>query len=183
VSLSTFTAGTAVAYDSSNAQAVFGAPGVTVREVAWHHVAAVALRETLAAELLCSGRPLSLEGGGEVAYTGVAFTPEGMPVGHAALRWNDDDDIELQRVYVTPPYRCLATATALVTAAEQAAHALDARRILLRPGDQQPGDVRFWESAGYVRGSPLDPRCLEKVIIDEGYDHGLAAGSRRTLRW
>jgi GNAT superfamily N-acetyltransferase len=145
---------------------------VTVREVAWHHLAAVALRESLAAELLYSGWSASLPGqtparrGGVVAYTGVAFTPEGLPVGHAALRWSDDD-VELQQVYVTPSYRGSGTAAALLAAAEDAARALDARRILLRPDDQQPGEARFWEQAGYKSvGSipPLAAHCLEKVI-------------------
>ena len=154
---------------------------VTVREVAWHHLAAVALRESLAAELLYAGRAESLAGqpaaggGGVVAYTGVAFTPEGLPVGHAALRWSGDD-VELQRVYVTPPYRGSPTAAALLAAAEDAARALHARRILLQPGDQQPEDARFWEQAGYTRvGSapPLASHCLEKVIADSPPRHDL----------
>jgi GNAT superfamily N-acetyltransferase len=151
---------------------------VTVREVAWHHLAAVALRESLAAEMLVrySGRPAGLaaetpaQSAGAVAYTGVAFTPEGLPVGHAALRWNDDD-VELQRVYVTPPYRGSGTAAALLAAAEDAARTLRVRRIILRPGDQEPGDARFWERAGYTCvavippfPSALAPYCLEKVI-------------------
>jgi GNAT superfamily N-acetyltransferase len=146
---------------------------VNVREVAWHHLAAVALRESLAAELLYSGRSDGLPGqaparrGGVVAYTGVAFTPEGLPVGHAALRWSDDE-VELQQVYVTPPYRRSGTAAALLAAAEDAARALHARRILLRPDDQQPEDDRFWEQAGYTRAgsiAPLASHCLEKVIM------------------
>jgi GNAT superfamily N-acetyltransferase len=154
------------------------AEAVTVREVAWHHLAAVALRESQAAEMLVgySGRPQGpaaealSPGAGAVAYTGVAFTPEGLPVGHAALRWNDDD-IELRRVYVTPPYRCSGTAAALLAAAEEAARALHVRRIILRPGDQQFGDARFWEGAGYTRVASIRRgqstpahACLEKVI-------------------
>jgi hypothetical protein len=73
--------------------AVDGREPVTVREVAWHHLAAVALRESLAAEMLYSGPPQSPASGGAVAYTGVAFTPEGLPVGHAALRWNDFEKV------------------------------------------------------------------------------------------
>jgi GNAT superfamily N-acetyltransferase len=150
--------------------AVDGRERVTVREVAWHHLAAVALRETLAAEMLYSGPPQSPASGGAVAYTGVAFTPDGLPVGHAALRWSDDD-IELQRVYVTPPHRGSGTAAALLAAAEEAARALLVRRIILRPGDQQAGDAAIWERAGYTRVVSVRPcppahasQCFEKVI-------------------
>ena len=151
---------------------------VTVREVAWHQLAAVALRESLAAEMLVrySGRPQSLageapaQGGGAVAYTGVVFTPEGLPVGHAALRWNDNG-VELQRVYVTPPYRGSGAAAALLAAAEEAARAQYVGRIILRSSDQHPDDARFWERAGYTRVASI-PRgqsahvsqCFEKVI-------------------
>jgi GNAT superfamily N-acetyltransferase len=109
------------------------------------------------------------QGAGTVAYTGVAFTPEGLPVGHAALRWNQDD-IELQRVYVTPAYRGSATAAALLAAAEEAARALRVRRITVRPADQQPDAAGFWERAGFtcVATSPAcqsaPPPCFEKVI-------------------
>jgi GNAT superfamily N-acetyltransferase len=141
---------------------------VTVREVAWHHLAAVALREELAAELLLrsadriAGQPG--EAPARVAYTGVAFTQDGLPVGHAALRWNDDD-IELQRMYVTPPYRGSGTAAALLAAAEQAARELRVRRIVLRASDQQPGADPDWERAGYrrLRGS-APAQCFVKVI-------------------
>lgn len=160
------------------------ADAVTVREVAWHHLAAVALRESLAAEMLYSGRPQSLtsgprwaaspaDSGGAVAYTGVAFTQEGLPVGHAALRWNDDD-IELQRVYVTPRHQGSGTAAALLAAAEEAARALHVRRIILRPSDQQPGDAAIWERAGYTRITSVPPcqsahgsQCFEKVIAGD----------------
>ena len=154
---------------------------VTVREVAWHHLAAVALRESLAAEMLVRycGQPQSLmgeapaHGAGAVAYTGVAFTAEGLPVGHAALRWNDDD-IELQWVYVTPPHRGSGTAAALLAAAEEAARAMHVRRIILRPSDEQLDDARFWEGAGYMRVAsvPLSQgarasACFEKLITDD----------------
>jgi GNAT superfamily N-acetyltransferase len=150
-------------------------------EVGWHHLAAVALRESLAAEMLMrsSGRPqvsasdAHAQCRGAVAYTGVAFTPEGLPVGHAALRWNDDD-IELQRVYVTPPHRGSGTAAALLAAAEEAALALHVRRIILRPGDQLPGDAAIWERAGYTRIASVAPwqsahasLCFEKVITGD----------------
>ncbi len=150
------------------------APAVTVREVGWHHLAAVALREALAAEMLLHSadrlQTLAGEGpangAGTVAYTGVAFTQEGLPVGHAALRWNDDD-VELHRVYVTPSCRGSGTAAALLAAAEEAARGLHVRRIILRTSDQQPDAVLVWERAGYtpVPGySPHVSGCLEKVI-------------------
>jgi GNAT superfamily N-acetyltransferase len=150
------------------------APAVTVREVGWHHLAAVALREALAAEMLLRSAAWPAEVAGEtpaavagaVAYTGVAFNTEGLPVGHAALRWNDDD-VELQRVYITPPYRGSGTAAALLAAAEEAARELQARRIILRAGDEQPDAAGVWEQAGYTRvphHSPTVPPHFEKLI-------------------
>jgi GNAT superfamily N-acetyltransferase len=107
--------------------------GITVREVSWHHLAAVALREALAGEMLIrdadamlgAGGPAAVFGadGGTVAYTGVAFTADGLPVGHTALRWNAGD-VELAGVYVVPAHRDSGVTAALLAAAETAARGL-----------------------------------------------------------
>jgi len=110
-------------------------PAVTVREVPWHHLAAVALREALAGEMLVRDAAALLGPGGRaklfgadaatVAYTAVAFTEEGLPAGHAALRWNGSD-LELAGVYVLPAYRDSGVTPALLAAAEAAARGLRA---------------------------------------------------------
>lgn len=114
----------------------FGAPGtdITVREVPWHHLAAVALREALAGELLLRQGELPGVPGGPaapgagtfgasaatVAYSAVAFTGEGLPVGHTALRWIGDD-VGLAGLYVVPGHRDSGVAATLLAAAAQAA--------------------------------------------------------------
>jgi GNAT superfamily N-acetyltransferase len=108
---------------------------ITVREVPWHHLAAVALREALAGEMLLRDAETFLRPGGPgpvfgadagtVAYTAVAFTEEGLPVGHAALRWNGDD-VELAGVYVVPGRRDSGVTAALLAATEAAARGLRA---------------------------------------------------------
>lgn len=111
------------------------APGtdLTVREVPWHHVAAVAMREALGAEMLMSD-PRAMPGpdgpaafsadAGTVAYAAVAFTGDGLAIGHAALRWTGSG-VELAGVYVVPAYRESAATTALLAAAEAAASRLE----------------------------------------------------------
>lgn len=126
--------------------AISGSPGgVTVREVPWHHLAAVALREALAGEMLLRDADAVRSPGGlatvfgadaeTVAYTAVAFTDDGLPVGHTALRWNGGD-VELAAVYVVPAHRGSGVTAALMSAAESAARGLRAGRA---PGPQADG--------------------------------------------
>jgi GNAT superfamily N-acetyltransferase len=125
---------------TTNADSLLSVPGadITVREVPWHHLAAVALREALAGEMLVRGAEPSPGRGGlaavfgadarTVAYTGVAFTDEGLPAGYATLRWTDDD-VELAGLYVVPSHRDSGTSTALLAAAEAAARGLRGSRL------------------------------------------------------
>ncbi|WP_410813976.1 GNAT family N-acetyltransferase [Micromonospora sp. 067-2] len=94
--------------------------------------------------------PAEVVGAASVAWTGVAYTPAATPVGHAALRWHGDD-LELKRMYVVPAHRGRGVAALLLTAIEDAAAHLGARRIVLQTGDRQPDAVRRYERAGYVR--------------------------------
>jgi GNAT superfamily N-acetyltransferase len=152
--------------------------GVSVREVDWQHEAAVALRKVLASETqLRYGDQLSSRGAAAVAcsidvsalaYTGVAFAADGLPIGHAALCWNSDD-LELRAMCVTPFCQPAATGAALLAAAENAARRLGAKRVIVFARDRDP--VSWYRQAqyeliprpaphGFIRFS----QCYGKVI-------------------
>lgn len=83
-----------------------------------------------------------------VAWTGVAYTVDAVPVGHAALRWHGTD-LELKRMYVLPAHRGRGVAQALLDAIRETAGRLGAARIVLQTGDRQPDAIRRYEGAGY----------------------------------
>ncbi|GGO32230.1 GNAT family N-acetyltransferase [Micromonospora parathelypteridis] len=83
-----------------------------------------------------------------VAWTGVAYTADATPVGHAALRWHGPD-LELKRMYVLPAHRGRGVAQALLDAIRETAGRLGAARIVLQTGDRQPDAIRRYEGAGY----------------------------------
>ncbi|MEV0940909.1 GNAT family N-acetyltransferase [Micromonospora wenchangensis] len=107
---------------------------------------------------------------GSVAWTGVAYTADATPVGHAALRWHGCD-LELKRMYVAPAHRGRGIADQLLDAAREAAGQLGAGRIVLQTGDRQPDAVRRYERAGYRPIAVFPPydalpysRCFALVI-------------------
>ncbi len=85
----------------------------------------------------------------EIAFVGVA-TRDGVPVGHAALRWRGPD-LELKRMYVTPRTRGNGTSRVLLDWVEQTARKAGAVRVILQTGDRQPAAVRVYEREGYAR--------------------------------
>ncbi len=152
---------------------------IGVRPVGWDDAAAVALRramteemdaryaDVLAAGLMPGGMNVQPE---TVAYTGVAYAAEGVAVGHVALR-RLGDDMELKRMFVTPSHRGTRVARALLAAAEDAARALGAPRVVLQTGPRQPDAVRMYEREGYTPipvFSPYDrlpgSLCFEKLL-------------------
>jgi GNAT superfamily N-acetyltransferase len=147
---------------------------VHVESVDWHDAAAVALREAMTAELRVRYADrfddrVGVEAG-TVVYTGVAYTAERLPVGHAALR-RLGEDLELKRMYVVPAHRGTGVSVALLAAAEQAAARLGAHRLLLHTGDRQPDAVRLYEKSGYTRVPVFPPYetqscslCFQKVL-------------------
>ncbi|MFG1874407.1 GNAT family N-acetyltransferase [Sphaerisporangium sp. NPDC049003] len=156
------------------------APTTTVRGVAYDDPAAVALREAMGQELRARyadrlADPGHLPRGMDVdsatvAYTGVAYSAEGVPVGHLLLR-RAGADLELKRMYVAPGHRGTGVSTALLSAAEAAARGLGAARVILQTGDRQPDAVRLYEREGYTPipiFPPYEPlpysHCFEKVI-------------------
>jgi GNAT superfamily N-acetyltransferase len=130
---------------------------VTVVEVPWLHPDAVALRDAMAQEMAVryadrmspDGIPAPLRvADDDMTWTALAMDG-GEPVGHAAMRWLDGD-LEIKRVYVPPGARGTGVAKALMAAAERAARALGAQRVVLQTGDRQPDAVRLYEKTGYT---------------------------------
>lgn len=155
-------------------------PQVTVVSVAYDDPAAAALRRTMTYELAGRyvGRDDELAAHTEtlrvrpatIAYTALAVTGDGLPIGHLALR-RAGEDLELKRMYVIPAYRGGGVAVALLKAAEDAARRLGVTRIILQTGDRQPEAVRLYERQGY-RPIPVFPpyeelwfsRCYAKAL-------------------
>jgi GNAT superfamily N-acetyltransferase len=155
-------------------------PRVTVIAVDYDHPGARELRRAMAeemgrryadrvAELGAHERALGVVPD-TVVYTGVAFTADGLPVGHLALR-GAGEDVELKRMYVAPAHRGPGAAVALLRAAEEAAVDLGARRIILQTGDRQPDAVRLYEREGYTPIPIFPPyegllfsRCYQKAV-------------------
>jgi len=137
---------------------------IVIKEVSWDDPDAVTLRAAMSQEMDERYRD-RMSGYGEqraavlealsvsddtVVYVAVAYTPDGDPVGHAALR-RHGADIELKRMYVTPGQRGRGVSQALLVAAEDAARALGADRLVLQTGDRQPDAITLYERAGYAR--------------------------------
>jgi GNAT superfamily N-acetyltransferase len=152
---------------------------IHVERVDWDDPVAVTLRDEMAAEMRLryadrlAARPPTPDRGIEaetVAYTGVAYTADRLPVGHAALRWLGDD-LELKRLYVLPAHRGRGVSAGLLTAVEQTARHLGAGRIVLQTGDRQPDAERVYARTGYTRIPIFPPyealthsRCFQKIL-------------------
>lgn len=142
--------------------------------------AAIALRAAMTAEMLLryfdwdvSATPLPPAmdvTADDVAWTGVVLSGEGLPVGHALLRWYGQD-LELKRMYVAPSHRGTGVSRALLEGLEDAARALRASRVVLHTGARQPDAVRLYEKHGYTRipvlpgyASMPGSMCYEKLL-------------------
>ncbi|MER6583322.1 GNAT family N-acetyltransferase [Nonomuraea sp. NPDC001023] len=153
----------------------------TVRSLPFDHPAAEALRAAMQEEMgrryadrlaadpghLPAGMAVRAE---SVLFTGIAFDAE-RPVGHVLLR-RLGDEVELKRMYVAPSHRGSGVARSLLAAAEEAAGAPGARRVVLQTGDRQPDAIRLYEREGYTRIPIFPPytsmphsTCFEKRIV------------------
>ncbi|WP_406313997.1 GNAT family N-acetyltransferase [Streptosporangium sp. NBC_01639] len=155
---------------------------IVVRSVGWDDAAAVALRDAMEEEMSAryadrlASKPDYLPRGmnvesDSVAYTGVAYAGPDLPVGHVALR-RLGVDLEIKRMYVAPSHRGAGVARALLAAAEDAARALGAVRVILQTGDRQPDAVRVYEREGYAFIPLFAPyerlegsHCFEKPLV------------------
>ncbi|GAB2853768.1 GNAT family N-acetyltransferase [Actinocorallia aurea] len=139
----------------------------TVRRVMWDHPDAVALRAAMAEELdarYADRIALGIAGveealridPAEMEFVGVAYTADGSPVGHTALR-RRGRDLELKRVYVAPDSRGHGVSAALMDWSEATAREAGAERVILQTGDRQPDAIRLYEKVGYLRIPDFPP--------------------------
>jgi len=152
---------------------------VHVRQVAWSHPDAVALREAMDAEIgpryadRAESLPTPLEMAvvpHDLVYVGLGLLPGQPPVGHIALR-RLGAEFEVKKLFVREEARGAGVGRALLHAAEAAARSLGGRRVILQTGDRQPDAVTLYERAGYRRipiyapyfGLPYS-LCFEKLL-------------------
>lgn len=155
-------------------------PRFTVHAVGYADPVAVALREAMEEEMriryadrlaVFAELPQAILIQAEtIVHTGIAVTADRTPVGHFALR-DAGPDVELKRMYVAPSHRGKGVSTALLAAADVAARALGARRIILQTGDRQPDAVRLYEREGFTPIPIFPPyeeftfsTCMERVL-------------------
>ncbi|WP_026416073.1 GNAT family N-acetyltransferase [Actinomadura oligospora] len=148
---------------------------IEVGDVPWDDSDATALRAALQSELDERYGDIPLPPGAvvedmvaamtvhpeRVAWVGIARVA-GVAAGHVALCHADDEPepastptgttrfaLELKRMYVAPAFRGTGVARVLLYAAEGAARARGAARIVLQTGPRQPDAVRMYEREGY----------------------------------
>jgi len=163
---------------------------IEIRSVAWNDPDAVALRDAMTAEVApryadrMDDMPPPAEmfvQPDQVIYTAVAYDGA-RAVGHIALRHlpispsttgnrDQEREFEIKRMFVDPSMRGRGVARLLLSAAEKAALAQGARRVVLQTGDRQPEAAALYSSAGYTRIPLLAPYltlpfsfCFEKPL-------------------
>jgi GNAT superfamily N-acetyltransferase len=153
-------------------------PEVVLREVAFDHPDAVALRDAMVAEVTTIYGAQRDHGSGDgakgvdsssVVVTLVGYAG-GRPVAHALLR-RLGDEVEIKRMFVAPEARGLGAASAMMQALEDAARAAGAARVVLHTGDRQVAAVRTYQRHGYTPIPVYEPYvgmpsslCFEKAL-------------------
>jgi len=98
---------------------------------------------------------------------------DGAPVGCGAFRFIDAETAELKRMYVDPAVRGTGLGRRLVTALEEEARALGARRLVLETGVRQSAALALYRATGFgpipLYGeyclSPGTSICLGKELV------------------
>jgi putative acetyltransferase len=93
-------------------------------------------------------------------------------VGCGALRFIDDDTVELKRMFVVPEWRGLGFSRAILGELEREAAGLGAKRVCLETGIRQTAAIALYEKSGFSRAalfgdyvnSPLTSLCMEKIL-------------------
>ncbi|MGL6234127.1 MAG: GNAT family N-acetyltransferase [Segniliparus sp.] len=165
-----------------------------VRQVPWEHPDAAELRAAMATEVgpryahRRGQLPPEASGHNDVdpetvhativvyssddSAVGTALASEAVPVGHAALRWNDGE-LELKRMFVAAQSRGTGVAQALLRASEEAALAAGSARLILQTGDLQPDAVRLYVKEGYHRIPRFPPYTHELLAYSNCFAKNL----------
>jgi GNAT superfamily N-acetyltransferase len=84
-------------------------------------------------------------GGFLIGYLG------GVPVAMGGVRRHELDAVEIKRMYVVPEVRGQGLSRVMLSALEDLARDLGARRVVLETGEKQPEAIRLYETSGYQR--------------------------------
>lgn len=98
---------------------------------------------------------------------------EGKAVGCGAVRLTDPETGELKRMYVAPAVRGRGLGRRLVSALEEEARSLGARRLILETGIRQAAAIALYRASGFepiplygeYRLSPDTSLCLGKALM------------------
>jgi GNAT superfamily N-acetyltransferase len=84
-------------------------------------------------------------GGFLIGYLG------GVPVAMGGVRRFEPATMEIKRMYVAPEVRGQGLSRVMLSALEELAGQLGARRVVLETGERQPEAMRLYETSGYQR--------------------------------
>jgi GNAT superfamily N-acetyltransferase len=153
----------------------------TLLELDWNDPRAIALRDAMDVEIQpryagrgtdpsASTRALAVDPK-DIVLTIIAIGPDGIPVGHAALR-RLGAEWEVKRVVVLAQARGAGVGRLLMAHLENFAIERNIPRLILQTGDRQPDAVALYRKLGYSP-IPIYPpytdaipfsMCFEKVL-------------------
>ncbi len=96
---------------------------------------------------------------------------DGVAVGCGAVKFVKDDYAEVKRMYVTPRWRCLGVAQALLGHLERLSHQRGLSVLRLETGLHQPEAVKLYERAGFSRCAVFGEYAEDGVSLC--YEKGL----------
>ncbi|HEX3129111.1 MAG TPA: GNAT family N-acetyltransferase [Thermoanaerobaculia bacterium] len=96
---------------------------------------------------------------------------DGVPMACGAIRKNDDETVEIKRMYVAPEARGQGLSRRVLSALEAEAARLNVKRIVLETEPRQHAAIALYERSGFQRipafgeyiGSPMSI-CMEKRL-------------------
>lgn len=90
---------------------------------------------------------------------------DGAAVGCGAVRMLDGSEVEVKRMFVVPGLRGRGISRAILSALEEEAGRLGARRVVLETGVRQEAALGLYPSAGYERIPPFGPYVASPASV------------------